>query len=843
MTRDGINVRAAAVSACTLAAMAGAVPCQPESLPSRERDEVIAKIELALFPMLPPAQRETLARAELAERFCLDGAPATFEDVAHLVSPEAFENMRPVHRLMLATLAARAERGEPIAPFCFAPDMDPEAAFAFDQLFYGQQPEYQQTNRWSSTASGPTGGQGDPITLTYSFPPDGTFVPNINGFSGNNQLNAWMNGLYGDQAAWQPLFDQVFARWSQVMGVRYVYEPNDDGVTLNQNAGVLGVRGDLRIAAIPLDGNSGILAYNNFPNDGDMVLDAFDSFYNVTASNSLRLRNVAAHEHGHGSGMLHVCPANQTKLMEPFISTAYDGPQNDDVQNGNRHYGDRFEFDANNSLGNATDLGAFAANGSTNFAQLSIDDNTDQDYYKITVSGPHQLTFTATPIGSTYLQGTQTSACNTGSNRNSLAIHDLRVRILASDGVTVLADSNAAPIGAPEGAVATLPVAGTYYLHVFPATTTNDVQIYRATIDLADAPFIPPLISLPDGAPALVAPGLPTPFAVTILPNQDTLVPGSALLNYRGDGGAFQSIPLTSDGGTSYTATIPAAQCADAPQFFISVEGTVGGLITNPVGGAADPYSATVGAESAAFSDTFQSDLGWTVTSTATDGQWNRGTPVGGGDRGDPPTDGDGSGQCYLTDNVDGNSDVDAGTTTLTSPAMNAAGGEAYISYWRWFDNTGSGTGAAPGEDTFLVEVSNNNGSTWTNLETVGPGTPESSGGWFFTTRRVNDVFAVPSDQFRIRFIAQDTGAGSVVEAGVDGVSLVVRSCTDAPPTCPADLSGSADPNDPAYGVPDGLVDASDFFYFLDQFAAGNLAVADLSGSADPNDPAYGIPD
>ncbi|MCW5754985.1 MAG: hypothetical protein KIT24_09800 [Phycisphaeraceae bacterium] len=60
---------------------------------------------------------------------------------------------------------------------------------------------------------------------------------------------------------------------------------------------------------------------------------------------------------------------------------------------------------------------------------------------------------------------------------------------------------------------------------------------------------------------------------------------------------------------------------------------------------------------------------------------------------------------------------------------------------------------------------------------------------------------------------------------------------------CPADLTGSSDPNDPSYGVPDGNVDASDFFYYLDQFVAGNLAVADLTGSSDPNDPAYGVPD
>ncbi|MBX3365155.1 MAG: SGNH/GDSL hydrolase family protein [Phycisphaeraceae bacterium] len=60
---------------------------------------------------------------------------------------------------------------------------------------------------------------------------------------------------------------------------------------------------------------------------------------------------------------------------------------------------------------------------------------------------------------------------------------------------------------------------------------------------------------------------------------------------------------------------------------------------------------------------------------------------------------------------------------------------------------------------------------------------------------------------------------------------------------CPADLTGSADPSSPLYGVADGVVDAADFFYFLDQFEAGNLAAADLTGSTDPASPAYGVPD
>lgn len=59
---------------------------------------------------------------------------------------------------------------------------------------------------------------------------------------------------------------------------------------------------------------------------------------------------------------------------------------------------------------------------------------------------------------------------------------------------------------------------------------------------------------------------------------------------------------------------------------------------------------------------------------------------------------------------------------------------------------------------------------------------------------------------------------------------------------CKADLSGSSDPNDPAYGIPDGFNDASDFFYYLDLFVASDSR-ADLTGSSDPNDPSYGIKD
>lgn len=91
------------------------------------------------------------------------------------------------------------------------------------------------------------------------------------------------------------------------------------------------------------------------------------------------------------------------------------------------------------------------------------------------------------------------------------------------------------------------------------------------------------------------------------------------------------------------------------------------------------------------------------------------------------------------------------------------------------------------------------------------------------------------------------SATGDALLAWTDGSDVVAQNVNPdgslGADACRADLSGASDPNDPAYGVPDGVLDAADFFYFLDQFAAGNLGAADLSGSSDPNDSGYGEPD
>jgi len=364
-------------------------------------------------------------------------------------------------------------------------------------------------NRWLSSATNPAPlAQGDPMTLTWSFIPDG---PQGNGFNcsvpgetagADSNLISFLDNVHGAGPGgadltlrpWFPIFQAAFENWGNLNGINYVYEPADDGANAGflGAPGVLGVRGDVRIGGHFLDGEVGpnVLACNFFASNGDMIIDTGNpGFYAPFHPENRRFRNVLEHEHGHGLSISHVCPINQSKLMEPFISLNFLGAQPDDILAANRGYGDRDEFpNQNDTWPTATSLGAIAIDSSVDRIQLSIDGSTDQDFYSFAAPANSRASITLTPTGSTYLDGPQNldGSCSAGTSFNSLVENNLGVQLLGQSGSNVLATADSLPAGGPEliTNLSLIEGAGTYYVRVSGAQ--DKAQVYNLNIELSE---------------------------------------------------------------------------------------------------------------------------------------------------------------------------------------------------------------------------------------------------------------------------------------------------------------------------------------------------------------------
>ncbi|RMF81031.1 MAG: DUF4215 domain-containing protein [Planctomycetota bacterium] len=180
--------------------------------------------------------------------------------------------------------------------------------------------------------------------------------------------------------------------------------------------------------------------------------------------------------------------------------------------------------------------------------------------------------------------------------------------------------------------------------------------------------------------------------------------------------------------------------------------------------------------ETPLLDDNFETDTGWVAENLgATTGDWQRGVPVN--DPGwayDPPADSDGSGQCYVTENATGNTDVDNGAVRLTSPTLDMSGGNVTIRYDYYLYLT-----VADGVDMLLVEINNNNGvGAWTEIARH-----DTNGGLLWRSHEITqaDLDAagvVLTSQMKVRFTANDSGAASIVEAGIDAFQAVL-GCPD----------------------------------------------------------------
>jgi hypothetical protein len=316
---------------------------------------------------------------------------------------------------------------------------------------------------------------------------------------------------------------------------------------------------------------------------------------------------------------------------------------------------------------------------------------------------------------------------------------------------------------------------------------------------------------------------VPTDITVEIDEGAEQYVPGSGTLHHRYDGGGFQSAPLVALGGDLYQATLPPASCDDVPEFYFSAEGTESGLVYQPPNAPQDVFSALVGEIVVVWEDDFNSDQGWTVenSDSLTTGAWVRVVPSqGGGPRGQPQQDYDGSGMCYVTGNGY-EEDIDDGTTWLISPTIDLSDGDAEINYALWYTNN---FGNDPNNDLFKTYVSNDNGGNWVLAETIGPQTPGSR--WIEHTFTVSD-FVAPTSQVKVRFEASDLSAGSVVEAGIDAFAVTRFECEDE--GCVGDLDG------------DGDTDQADLGILLADWGCTSDCVGDLDGDGDTDQADLGI--
>ncbi len=313
----------------------------------------------------------------------------------------------------------------------------------------------------------------------------------------------------------------------------------------------------------------------------------------------------------------------------------------------------------------------------------------------------------------------------------------------------------------------------TYYLRVTGFLgSVGDFQIdFNGPACVAETPEALKF-RFPNGRPASIAPNTPTTVTVRIKPGAEQLNPATSMLHHRGDGGSFQAIPMAPLGGDLFEVAIPAARCDDVPEYYFSAVGDGATVVKSPLAAPAETYTAYVGDPSTIFEDDFETDKGWTVSGSVFEGDWERGVPVN-NNRGDPDSDYDGSGQCYLTENdpLDSNSDVDAGTTILTSPPfdMNTGG---VISYAYWID-------AGPGsfdEDFLIASISiDPAGSIWIPVRAHTIAQPIWKTDSIFVGTEVP-----PSATIRVRFSASDLSVGTIVECAVDAVRVDVYTCDDS---------------------------------------------------------------
>lgn len=297
--------------------------------------------------------------------------------------------------------------------------------------------------------------------------------------------------------------------------------------------------------------------------------------------------------------------------------------------------------------------------------------------------------------------------------------------------------------------------------------------------------FGPPelAIALAQGEPETIDPsgGSVSVEITELIPG--SLDPATPTLTYDIGGGAT-TVPLVANGGSSFTAAFPPIPCGTQVSWYLSASSQTGQTVSSPSSAPSSTYSSIVATSlTVAREDDMESTAGWIAGAPgddATTGIWERGNPVG--TAAQPEDDHSPVGaQCWFTGQGNpggsiGSNDVDGGSTTLRTPIIDMSSlNDPTVSYYRWYSND---QGASPNADVFVVEISNDGGSSWSLVESVGPDGTGTAGGWIQHVFSVTSILT-PTAQMQMRFIASDLGSGSIVEAAVDDFEISDVNCGD----------------------------------------------------------------
>lgn len=293
----------------------------------------------------------------------------------------------------------------------------------------------------------------------------------------------------------------------------------------------------------------------------------------------------------------------------------------------------------------------------------------------------------------------------------------------------------------------------------------------------------------PNGRPSLVnsAGGTTTRVAIAGR-NLYEVSPNSGILHYDfGEGWLTSPISFIATG--EWEITFPPMPCAKTVNYYVTFETTSGATSNDPLNAPDATYSALTGSSMSIIAAyDFETATGWFVSNQDVQGgAWARGFPSGTGLFGEPPSDFDGSGQCYLTGITSQSDDVDGGPTRLWSPAIDmSAAVHPVVQYARWFTNSNLD------EDRLLVELANNSVVTFVQAESVA-----DSDGWTQHNVHLNDLFAAPG-MIRLRFSVADNPNDSRTEAAVDAVLFLDIACDSNCMKGDVNLDGLLDSRDVA---------------------------------------------